>query len=124
MAEDETISEKLKIHDDESLTFFNPPENSKKLLEGLTEDISISEGDPADVVVAFIGDVKQLKRNLLNLKSNTKKDGSLWIIWQKGGSENDINRGFVTDYAQLKNLKKASETGIDNNWTAIQFKII
>lgn len=123
MAADETISEKLRINGDESLTFFNPPENSGELLEGLTEDISISEGDPADVVLAFIEDAKQLKRNLLNLKSNTKKDGSLWIIWQKNNSKNDINRGFITDYAQLKNLKKVSEATIRNNWSAVQFKI-
>lgn len=120
---DNSIADKLHINSDESLTIFNPPENSEELLKGANENISISDGDPAEVVLAFIDNAKQLKRNLLNLKSNIKKDGTLWLLWQRNDTENNINRDFVIDYSQTKSLGKVSEFDVGGDWSAIQFKI-
>jgi hypothetical protein len=119
---DQAVADKLTISPDKSLTFFNPPDE-EELPEGLTQDVSISEGDPADILLAFIDDQLQLKRNLLALKSQIKLDGSLWIAWRKGGPEMGLTGNFITKLARAKNLEKVSEIKLSDTWTALQFKI-
>lgn len=120
---DKTIAEILNIKPDKSLTIFNPPKNDDGLVDNLAQDISISDGDPADILLAFINDREHLKRNILNLKSNIKKDGSLWIAWQKGGNGDALNQDFIAKVAAAKNLKKESVYDLDEKWKIVQFKI-
>jgi len=121
-----SVAEKLHIKPGKSVTFFNPPENNDELLGGVDEDISISEGDPADILLAYIEDREQLERNLLALKSSIKDDGTLWIAYHKGSSsvDTDINRDSIADYAQQNGLKGVAMISINDNWSALRLKII
>jgi len=121
-----TVAEKLRIKADTSLTFFNPPHNNHALLGGIDEDISITDGDPADIILAYIEDRKQLERNLLALKSGIKKDGALWIAYHKGSSsvDTDINRDSIAEYALKNGLKGVAMISINDNWSALRLKIV
>lgn len=122
---DKTVAEKLHIKPDKSVTFFNPPENNDELLGGIDQDIAISEGDPADILLAYIEDRKQLERNLLALKSSIKDDGALWIAYHKGTSsvDTDINRDSIAEYAKKNGLKGVAMISINDNWSALRLKI-
>lgn len=123
---DKTVAEKLHIKAGKSVTFFNPPENNEELLGGLDQDISISEGDPADILLAYIEDREQLERNLLALKASIKDDGALWIAYHKGTSEvdTDINRDSIAKYARENGLKGVAMISINDNWSALRLKIV
>jgi hypothetical protein len=111
---DETIAETLNISPDESLTIFNPP-GDDSLLDGLTEDISISEAEPVDVLLAFIDNEKMLNRSLLALKSNIKENGILWIFGHKETlSVNNVHK---------KGLHKTAIIDLSTPWRATQLKI-
>ena len=120
-----TAAEKLHISPAKSVMFFNPPENNRELL-GISEDISITEGDPADILLAYIENREQLERNLLALKSNIKDNGALWIAYHKGTSpvDTDISRDSIHAYAAENGLKGVSMISINDNWSAFRFKII
>lgn len=122
---DKTVAEKLHIKPGKSVTFFNPPENNDELLGGIDQDIAISEGDPADILLAYIEDRKQLERNLLALKSSIKDDGALWIAYHKGTSsvDTDINRDSIAAYAKKNGLKGVAMISINDNWSALRLKI-
>lgn len=123
---DKSVAEKLHIKPDKSVTFFNPPKNNDELLGGIDQDISISEGDPADILLAYIEDREQLERNLLALKASIKDNGALWIAYHKGTSEvdTDINRDSIAEYAQKNGLKGVAMISINENWSALRLKTI
>jgi hypothetical protein len=120
---DKTIAEKLDINPNQSLTLFNPPENKEGLTESLTEDISISEGDPADVLLAFIDNQNQFNRSLLALKSNITENGNLWILWQKNEPKTSLDQPYIINYAHKKGLQEIKETNLNDEWTALKLKI-
>jgi hypothetical protein len=119
-----TFAEQLNISSDKTLTIFNPPEKAESLLEGLSQDISISEGDPADILLAFIDNQDQLKRSLLALKSNIKEDGALWLVWRKNDAKASLYRSFIDECAQGKRLQKTTEVDFNEQWKALQLKIV
>lgn len=121
-----TVADKLHIKPGKSVTFFNPPANNEELLGGLSQDIAISEGDPADILLAYIEDQKQLERNLLALKSSITEDGALWIAYHKGTSpvDTDINRDTINAYARKNGLKGVGMISINDDWSALRLKII
>lgn len=121
-----SVADKLHIKPGKSVTFFNPPSDNDALLGGLSEDIAISEGDPADILLAYIEDREQLERNLLALKSSIKEDGALWIAYHKGSSsvDTDINRDSISAYAQENGLKGVAMISINDNWSALRLKIV
>lgn len=121
-----TVAEKMHMKLGKTVSFFNPPENNRELLGGISEDISISEGDPADILLAYIENREQLERNLLALKSSIKDDGALWIAYHKGSSaiDTDINRDSIAKYALENGLKGVAIVSINENWSAFRFKII
>lgn len=122
----QTVAEKLHFKPGKTVTFFNPPDNNEQLLGGIHENISISEGDPADILLAYIEDREQLERNLLALKSSIKDDGALWIAYHKRSSsvDTDINRDSIHEYADKHGLKGVSMISINENWSAFRFKIV
>jgi hypothetical protein len=113
---DKTIYETLNISPDKSVTIFDPPENDNGLLDGLTEDISISEAETADVLLAFIDHQDQLNRSILALKSNIKVNGILWILRHKKGS-------VSVDGIHKKGLHKTAIIDLNEPWRATQLKI-
>lgn len=121
-----TVADKLYINPGKTVTFFNPPANNQELLGGIPEDISISEGDPADILLAYIKNREQLERNLLALKSSIKEDGALWIAYYKGTAsvDTDINRDSIHAYAQQHGLKGVAMISINEDWSAFRFKIV
>ena len=121
-----TVAEKLHFKPSKAVTFFNPPDNNEELLGSIHEDIAISEGDPADILLAYIDNREQLERNLLALKSSIKDDGALWIAYHKGSSavDTDINRDIIHDYAKKNGLKGVAMISINENWSAFRFKIV
>ncbi len=122
---EKSVAEKLNITPDKSVTFFNPPDNHDELLGDVHEDVSISEGDPADILLAYIEDREQLDRNFLALKASIKDDGALWIAYHKGSSsvDTDINRDSIADYAEENGMKGVSRISINENWSALRLKI-
>jgi hypothetical protein len=119
-----TFAEQLNINRDKSLTLFNSPENAKSLLDGISQDISISEGDSADILLAFIDNQDQLKRSLLALKSNIKEDGALWLVWRKNDAEASLYRSFIDECAPGKRLQKTTVIDFNEQWKALQLKIM
>jgi hypothetical protein len=120
---DKSIAEKLNISPDKSVTIFNPPKNSGEMLDGISETIAISEGDPADILLAFIDGRRPLKRNMLALKSNIKEDGALWIAYPVNDSNVTLERGFIAAYALKKGLREISFVPMNEKWAAVQLKI-
>jgi hypothetical protein len=74
---------------------------------------------PADVIVAFFTESKQLAKRLPALGKRIFPSGVLWICWPRraGGHESDITSNGVISAVLKLGLVDVKVAAIDNDWS-------
>lgn len=126
---EKSIVEKMQIKPQTRLLFVNPPEGYLQRMGSLPAGISLLEGEStgsADLIQVFVKDRNELIAALEALPGRLAKNGALWISYYKGSSQfkTDINRDSIWPVATSYGLQPVRQIAIDEDWSALRFKII
>lgn len=125
---DKSIAQKLLIKDGYAVAFVNAPKDYKKHLGELPKGVKVV-GKPAkdlDLIQVFVPDRKALESQLHKLKPFVKSTTLLWVSYLKGTSKTktDINRDTLHAYARTIGLEGISLISVDDDWSAMRFKLV
>ncbi len=126
MAE-KTIAQRLYVKDGMSVLLVNAPQGyAARLKLPKTVTIAKSATAPADCILAFIADRKELEAQLPKLKRALAPKGMLWVCYHKGTSKikTDIHRDTINAYAHTIGLEGVSLISVDDDWSAMRFKVV
>ena len=126
---DKSIAEKMQIKPQTRLLFVNPPEGYLQRMGSLPAGVSLLEGEStgsADLIQVFVKDRGELIAALESLPGRLAKNSALWISYYKGTSQlkTDINRDSIWPIATSYGLQPVRQIAIDEDWSALRFKII
>ena len=123
---DKSVADKLFLKAGSSLLVVNGPTNAKSLLGPLPSRAKLvtDSSSPADVIILFARDRKELEANLGKLKKRLNPKGALWVAYNKGTSKQkaDINRDSIREYAATIGLNAVSLISIDADWSCLRLK--
>ena len=127
MAE-KTVAQKLLIKEGRTLLFVNAPKGYKKLLGPLPKNVTVQEAPspPIDFIQVFVESRKELEEQLPQLKPLLAPNGMLWVSYHKGTSKykTDIHRDTINEYAHTIGIEGVALISIDEDWSAMRFKVI
>lgn len=130
---EKTPAQKLLIQPNQRVRLINPPQKLDEVLGGLPESTSIvneaapdKDSGPADVVLLFAGDRKDLESLLPGARASVAPQGKIWVAYHKGTSriKTDINRDSINAYAQSIGMTGVAMISIDDDWSALRLKIV
>ena len=123
---DRSVIQKLLIKEGYRIAFVNAPKGYKARLGPLPKGVTVaSKPTPGtDLIQLFVADRKQLEAYLPKLKP-FKPTTVLWVSYLKGTSKTktDINRDSLHAYARSIGLEGVSLISIDDDWSAMRFKL-
>ncbi len=122
-----SISTKLKIKPNFKLLTINAPNNFKKNLLGLPEDVKISTIDKDyDQVHWFVLNRAQMEREMSKVMKLVKPEVMIWVYYPKGTSkiQTDLTRdkGWDCLLAESKRLTWISLISFDDTWSTFGFR--
>lgn len=122
-----SISSKLKIKPNFSLLTINAPNNFKKGLLGLPEDVKISTiGQDYDQVHWFVLNRAQMEREMSKVMKLVKPEVMIWVYYPKGTSkiQTDLTRdkGWDCLLNESKRLTWISLISFDDTWSTFGFR--
>ena len=125
---DETLTKKLGIIDETRFLVINQPENYFKLLADLPFGTTVlldKEARDLDLIHYFTKDHTDLKRDLLKLKNQIYKNGTIWISWPKKTSNTatDVDENKVRDLALEIGLVDVKVCAVDETWSGLKLVI-
>jgi hypothetical protein len=84
------------------------------------------DDSPADVVLMFAMNQKDLEQYLPVAKERLGDKGSLWIAYlkQTASKATDINRDSINAYAKDNGITGVAMISIDGDWSALRLKRI
>ncbi len=82
----------------------------------------VTDGENADVVVAFVTAAEQLEPVLLRLERSIFPTGALWIAWPRkaAGHVSDVTDNVVRDAALARSLVDTKVAAIDADWSGLK----
>ena len=121
---EKTIAQKLYLKDGMSILLVNAPQGYPARLK-LPKGVAVVKRAPADCVLAFIANSKEMREQLPKLKRALTPKGMLWVCYYKGTSKikTDINRDMLHAYAKTLGLNGVSLISLDDDWSAMRFKV-
>ena len=123
-----SIAQKMMIKEGRKVLLVNAPKGYKQKLGPLPAGATIvtRPGEPADVIQVFVANRRELEEQLPKLKAALAPDGMLWVAYLKGTSQTrtDINRDSLHAYARTAGLEGVSLISVDDDWSAMRFKVI
>ena len=127
------MPKKLGIKPGARLCVVRAPDDFTTTLGPLPADVAIRSVDKAsaakgqrfDVIVLFVRELKDLKRDLPALRERLDPTGGLWIAWPKKAS------GIATDAGETNIRARGLATGlvdnkicaIDDVWSGLRFVV-
>lgn len=124
---EKTVAQKMLIKDGHKVLFVKAPKDVEKLLGGLPRGVTVAKSarQPADVVVFFAQDRRALEAELPQLRKAVAPQGSLWVAYHKGtsGVKTDIHRDTIHAYAMTVSLVGVALISVDDDWSAMRFKL-
>ena len=120
---DKTIADKMFLMNAKSIAILNGAVHPTVVAQ-LPQQL-IDEGDgPADVVLMFALNQKELDKYLPLAKERLNDRGSLWIAYLKGTASKatDINRDTINAYAKERGVTGVAMISIDGDWSALRLK--
>jgi hypothetical protein len=80
--------------------------------------------EPADVVVMFALNQKELDQYLPLAKERLGDKGSLWIAYlkQTASKATDINRDTINEHSQVHGITAVAIISVDGDWSALRLK--
>ena len=97
------------------------------LLKDLPDDVEVVHAlaGELDVIHVFVATAETLQKQMPDLLKNMKADIILWVSYPKTSSdiESDLKRDRVADIVQEDGLKAVAQISVDEDWSAIRFKL-
>ncbi|HZV12617.1 MAG TPA: DUF3052 domain-containing protein [Candidatus Kapabacteria bacterium] len=119
------LVKKLGIKENTSMKLVNEPANYLKLLGKIPSGIIFIQNDreSADFIHLFVIQASVLKKQLLALKKQLKKDGMLWISWPKKSAKvaTDIDENIIRDTGLATGLVDVKVCAVDETWSGLKF---
>jgi hypothetical protein len=79
-------------------------------------------GGPADVVIAFVREMAELRERIGPLAESITVDGSLWVVWPRraGGHTSDITDNHIREIVLPLGLVDVKVAALDNDWSGLK----
>ncbi len=124
---EKSIAQKLFIKEGMQVLLINAPAGYAAKLGKLPKNATVvkESSAPVDFVQVFVANRKELETQTSRVKKLLKPSGMLWICYLKGTSKikTDINRDTLHAAAREYGLEGVSLISIDDNWSAMRFKV-
>lgn len=124
---DKTIAQKLLIKEGKQVLLINAPKGYKAVLGVLPAGAKLvsKAAVPVDVVQLFVTDRQAMEAELPKLKALAGPQSLIWVTYLKGTAKTktDINRDSLHAYARTIGLEGVSLVSIDDDWSAMRFKL-
>lgn len=122
-----TVAQKLFVKPGLKLRVLAKPDDFTEIF-GPHEAVLLSERskEPADVVLLFVRNRKELEDRLAKSAATLKPGGILWLAYPKGTSKlkSDIHRDSIREYGASVGLEAVSIIAINDDWSCLRFKIL
>jgi hypothetical protein len=125
---EKTIAQKLLIKDDRTLLLVNAPRGYANVLGPLPTDAKLlkSPAKRAGVIQLFVANRAELETRLPQMKAAVAPGDLLWVTYYKGTAQirTDIGRDALHAYARTLGMEGVSLVSIDDDWSAMRFKLL
>ena len=123
-----SVADKLMIKPGKKVLFVDAPPYYEKILGHVPAGATVLDKAEkgADIIQVFVASSRELKKQLLKLKTQLNPDGALWVTYYKGTSKTktDINRDTIAEYASSIGLEGVAMISVDDDWSALRLKIV
>lgn len=132
---EKSIAQKLFLKEGMTVLLVNAPAGYGAKLGKLPKDAKIVKESsvPVDFIQVFLANRKEAEAYAPKMKKLLKPNGLLWLCYLKGtsktktdpsaGSGQRINRDTLHAYARTVGLEGVSLISIDDDWSAMRFKV-
>ncbi|MCS0658464.1 DUF3052 family protein [Massilia terrae] len=119
-----TVADKMFLKTAKSMMILNGGVHPGMVTQ-MPKEIQVDKG-PADVVLMFAMNRKELEHYLPTAKQALGEKGSLWIAYlkQTASKATDINRDSINDFAKENGITGVAIISIDGDWSALRLKRI
>lgn len=124
---DKTIADKMFLRTAKSMLILNGnvhPGMVAQLPAAILKDDS--DPAPADVVLLFAMNRKELEHYFPIARNKLGEKASLWVAYlkQTASKATDINRDSISAYAKENGITSVAMISIDGDWSALRMKRI
>jgi len=123
---EKTIAQKMFVKPGMKILFVNAPQGYAARI-GLPKNVKVAKAStaPVDFVQVFVANEKELKAQLPKLKKMLAPNGMLWVSYLKSTAKTktDINRDTIHAYGKTLGLDGVSLISLDDDWSAMRFKV-
>ncbi len=120
---EKTVADKLFLKNAKSIAVLNGAAHPG-VVSQLPAQLIVNGEGPADVVLMFALNQKQLDQYLPIAKERLNEKGSLWIAYlkQTASKATDINRDTIDASAKQRGITAVAIISIDGDWSALRLK--
>ncbi|WP_339700880.1 DUF3052 family protein [uncultured Roseivirga sp.] len=120
------LLKKMGIKDGFKIMVLNKPDYYWNLFDSLPSNLHLVDSqseDLVDFIHFFTKSEEELQGKILNLKSQLKPTGMLWISWPKKASKvlTDIDDGIVRSIGLKSGLVDVKVCAVDEVWSGLKF---
>jgi hypothetical protein len=121
---DKTVADKMFLRNAKSMMILNGGVHPGMVAQ-MPADIQVDKG-PADVVLMFALNRKELEEYFPIAKEALGEKGSLWIAYMKqtAPKATDINRDSINAFAKENGITGVAMISIDMDWSGLRLKRI
>tara|TARA_A100000171_G_scaffold51406_1_gene65624 strand:+ start:206 stop:616 length:411 start_codon:yes stop_codon:yes gene_type:complete len=121
-----SLLKKLGIKDGFKIMVLNKPDYYWNLFDSLPGNLDLVDSQSeglVDFIHFFTKYEEELQGKILNLKSQLKPTGMLWISWPKKASKvlTDIDEGIVRRIGLKSGLVDVKVCAVDEVWSGLKF---
>jgi hypothetical protein len=120
---EKTVADKMLLKNAKSIAVLNGAAHPGMVSQLPAQLIDNGSG-PADVVVMFALNQKELDRYLPIARERLGDKGSLWIAYlkQTASKATDINRDTINATAKEQGITAVAIISVDGDWSALRLK--
>lgn len=121
---EKTVADKMFLRTAKSMVILNGNVHPTMVAQ-MPADIQTDKG-PADVVLMFAMNRKELEQYFPVAKEALGEKGSLWIAYlkQTASKATDINRDSIADFTKENGITPVAMISIDGDWSGLRLKRI
>jgi hypothetical protein len=121
---EKTVADKMFLRTAKSMLILNGGVHPGMVTQ-MPKDIQVDKG-PADVVLMFALNRKELEQYFPVAKEALGEKGSLWIAYlkQTASKATDINRDSINEFAKENGITAVAMISIDGDWSGLRLKRI
>jgi hypothetical protein len=122
---EKTVADKMFLRNAKSMLILNGQAHPGVVAQMPPNLVKHDDG-PADVILMFAMNQKDLEQYLPMAKERLGDKGSLWIAYlkQTASKATDINRDSINAYAKDNGITGVAMISIDGDWSALRLKRI